>query len=47
MKGISLMYKTEFVEKFRNACKELGVKQSDVFRKAMQDLIDQAEKKNS
>lgn len=47
MKGISMMYKTEFVEKFRNACNELGIKQSDVFRKAMQDVIDQADKKNS
>lgn len=47
MKGISIMSKTEFVEKFRDACKELGIKQSDVFRKAMQEIIDEAEKKSS
>ena len=32
----------EFVDEFKEACKKLGIKQSDVFRKAMQDMIEKA-----
>ena len=46
MTSISGRYKTEFVKEFKNACKQLGIKQSDVFRKAMQEVIDQANNKN-
>ena len=41
MKQVKASYKTEFVDEFKEACKKLGIKQSDVFRKAMQDMIDQ------
>ncbi|EOS60891.1 hypothetical protein [Dubosiella newyorkensis] len=44
MKSINVSYKTEFVESFREALKVLGLKQSDVIRKAMQAVIDEAEK---
>lgn len=45
MMTISGRYKKEFVQAFREACKIMGVKQSDVFRKAMQDTIEKAKKK--
>ena len=37
MKQVKASYKTEFVDEFKEACKKLGIKQSDVIRKAMQD----------
>lgn len=43
MAGISVRYKKEFVQQFKSACSTLGLKQSDVFRKAMQDVINRAE----
>lgn len=42
MKQVKASYKTEFVDEFKEACKKLGIKQSDVFRKAMQDTIKKA-----
>ena len=42
MKQVKASYKAEFVEEFKNACKKLNIKQSDVFRKAMQDTIKKA-----
>lgn len=42
MKQVKASYKTEFVDKFKEACKKLDVKQSDVIRKAMQETIKKA-----
>ncbi len=42
MASISGRYKKEFVEEFKNACNKLGIKQSDVFRKAMEETIEKA-----
>ena len=42
MKQVKVSYKAEFVEQFRESCKKLGVSQSDVFRKAMQEIIQRA-----
>lgn len=42
MKQVKASYKAEFVEEFKEACKKLGIKQSDVIRKAMQDTIEKA-----
>ena len=37
-------YNKNFVNEFKEACKKLNIKQSDVIRKAMQETIDQANK---
>lgn len=42
MKGISVSYKREFVDEFKVALRTLGLKQSEVFRKTMEDVIQQA-----
>lgn len=42
MKQVKASYKTEFVDEFKEACKKLGIKQSDVIRKAMLDTIEKA-----
>ena len=42
MKSISLRYSSRFVDDFKVACNKLGLVQSDVFRKAMQEVIDEA-----
>lgn len=34
----------ELVQEFKNACKTLGVSQSEVFKKAMENTIEQAKK---
>ena len=47
MKLAGSRYKAEFVDSFKDACSLLGVKQSDVFREAMQNIIDQAQKKST
>ena len=44
MKQVKASYKTEFVDKFKEACRKLGIKQSDVFRNAMYSTIKKAEK---
>ena len=46
MKLAGARYKKEFVDAFKQACSNLGVKQSDVFRQAMQDTIDRAKEKD-
>lgn len=42
MRSVSSVFKTDFVLEFKEACKKLNLKQSDVFRKAMQDTINKA-----
>ena len=42
MKLAGARFKKEFVDEFKEACSKLGIKQSDVFRKAMQEVIDKA-----
>ena len=42
MATISGRYKKEFVQEFRAACKKLGIKQSDVYREAMEKIIEKA-----
>lgn len=42
MKSVGSKYKADFVDQFKQACKELGLVQSQVFKQAMQDVIDQA-----
>lgn len=39
MKTVSVSYKTEFVTEFREACEKLGIKQSAVFREAMEQFL--------
>ena len=46
MISVSARYKKDFVEEFRNACKILGVKQSDVIRQTMEDTINKSKQKN-
>ena len=43
MKQVKASYKTEFVNDFKEACRKLGIKQSDVFRNAMYSTIKKAE----
>lgn len=42
MTSINGRYRTEFVLTFKAAAEALGVPQSQVFKKAMQELIDEA-----
>lgn len=42
MKQIKATYNNDFVEEFKEACKKLGITQSDVIRQAMQDTINKA-----
>ena len=42
MKQVKVSYKTDFVDSFKESCKKLGISQSDVFRAAMQEIIDKA-----
>lgn len=41
MGKMSIAYKKEFVDEFKEACRALGLKQSQVFRDAMQQVINQ------
>lgn len=43
MKQVAAAYKTDFVEQFKAACKKLGITQSEVIRKAMEETIRKAE----
>ena len=43
MKYVNCAFKAEFVEEFREACRKLGLKQSDVVRTAMEETIKRAE----
>ena len=45
MKYVSGAYKNEFVDKFKAACKKLGISQSEIIRKAMEEAIKKAEGK--
>lgn len=45
MKTINTRYKADFVDSFKQACADLGVSQSEVFREAMQETIKKAKKK--
>ena len=47
MKAVGASYKTEFVTEFREACEKLGIKQSAVFREAMETVIEKAKKDQS
>jgi len=47
MKTVSVSYKTEFITEFREACEKLGIKQSAVFREAMEAVIEKAKKDQS
>ena len=42
MKRVGATYKTAFVAQFKTACKKLGVSQSEIFRKAMEETIKKA-----
>ena len=44
MKSVHACFKNDFVDAFKASCKKLGIKQSEVFRKAMQETINEAEK---
>ena len=45
MGSVSVRYKKSFVDQFKQACTELGITQSEVFRKAMQETINKAQQK--
>ena len=45
MASVSAKYKKEFVQDFKRACSVLGLKQSEVFRKAMEEVIETAKEK--
>ena len=42
MAMVGAKYKKEFIKEFKEACKSLGITQSEVIRKAMQETIDKA-----
>lgn len=44
MGRVTAQYKKDFVDHFKDSCKKLGLSQSEVFRKAMQEIIDLADK---
>lgn len=46
MGTVSCKYKKEFVTEFKESCKKLGIKQSDIVRIAMQQTIDKAKGKD-
>ena len=45
MKSVNAFYNKEFVLEFREACAKMNIKQSDVIRKAMQQVIDESKSK--
>lgn len=47
MAFVNAKYKKEFVQEFKEACKTLGITQSEVFREAMIETIEKAKKPNS
>ena len=47
MAFVNAKYKKEFVQEFKEACKSLGITQSEVFREAMIETIEKAKKPNS
>jgi hypothetical protein len=44
MRTVTGKFKKEFVEEFKEACKKLGLTQSAVFRKAMEEVIEESKK---
>lgn len=44
MGHINVQYKRDFVDEFKEACKTLNIKQSQVFREAMEKTIEEAKK---
>ncbi len=44
MKQVKAQYKAGFVAEFKEACATLGISQSEVIRKAMQETIEKAKK---
>ena len=42
MAFVNAKYKKEFVQEFKEACKSLGITQSEVFREAMIKTIERA-----
>lgn len=42
IKKLSCSYQAEFVDSFREACTKLGIRQAEVIRKTMQEVIDMA-----
>ncbi len=42
IKKLSCSFQKVFVDEFKQACKSLGLTQSEVIRKAMQETIDKA-----
>lgn len=44
---VSARYKNDFVCEFKEACKTLGISQSDVIRQTMIQTIEQAQKKEA
>ncbi len=47
IKKLGCSYPSEFVDDFRDACKKLKIKQSDVIREAMEAVIEKAKKDQS
>lgn len=47
MKQVKASYKAEFVEEFKEACRTLGIKQSDAIRTAMTETIKKVEGNNN
>lgn len=47
MAFVNAKYKKEFVQEFKEACKSLGITQSEVFREAMIETIEKTKKPNS
>jgi len=45
MATVIAKYKKEFVTEFKDACKTLGITQSEVIRKAMEETIEKAKNK--
>jgi hypothetical protein len=46
IKKLSCSYPAEFVNQFKDAWKKLNIKQAEVIRKTMQQVIDEAEKED-
>lgn len=47
IKKLSCSFNKDFVEQFVEACHALGITQAQVVREAMQNTIDQAQKKSA
>ena len=46
IKKLSCSFNKDFVDQFKDACETLGVTQAQIIRQAMQDTIDQVQKKD-